>query len=704
MKVCTSSEILSPHLQVLLYTVHKASTELVLRQVQAQHQDSRGVGTSASRGRGSASSRGRGKPGSRRGGPPSTRPSREPGSLPQEGHRSDQDGRFRTRDNGWPVRGLPPRPNWDPPVHSHSSAQGHRSPPHKTASPEPKELQPPRVTSPPVPSAIRTRFPPSPRSTSPRSPDGNDLTVEEKHEMIDVLIPKIKEERSLSPAPLDSAPSVQVRTEGSDHIPMRADCVKGTPDYREKRKEWKEDIVRRYAAERKQVKVLIRADGMAVDWVLASSSEAGDAVVELGQEQNSPTSETPDILEHASAPQLSEAALAVARSALERLGVRPRSGADVPAAPPNARSPSPETASSDSSGLAPRKRKRPSHLRIASPDGGTSSKHGGHQRHQKTLAGRRVDTEGRRGANVQGKRRPKLSERPLEEFSEPVPGSTAEQDQAGLDVGSNLEPRKSKKRKRSPAPESTAQNLPSQPDQNVGSSTPKPTKEKISKVLPIYEESDETVARTFLMQFLRLFDTNRLGLRGAYHSKATFSYQLLTPSGSGWNTNGTDPRLFAPEASALGSTGLDRNPGHPGDKAGSLLGDRRVGSTEIILCLQTLKNWIHGSSPKDAQGSHVSRRFVWSISCLPLKALDPTVRKSKQKPSWRTGMVLDCHGDLVDPTNTLRCLSFDRTFVLKENNDPVSKNYWPCVILSDQLTIRARSEHPPRKDDETELF
>ncbi|KAG8902255.1 hypothetical protein FRC00_014080 [Tulasnella sp. 408] len=307
--------------------------------------------------------------------------------------------------------------------------------------------------------------------------------------MIDALMPKIKEERSLSPVAVDSAPSVRVRTEGSDHIPMRADCVKGKPDYNEKRKEWREDVTRQYAAMGKQVKVLIR--------VLASSSETDDAIVEPSQEQNSPNSEIRDNLEHPSAPQLSEAALSVARSALERLGVRPRSGADTPVAS-NARSPSPETASSDSSGLAPRKRKRGLHLRFSSPDGGTTSKHGGHRKYEATLAGQPLDTEGRRGANVQGKRGGKLPELSLDEFSGPVPEGTAEQDQARFDIGSSLEPRKSKKRKRPQAPETAVQSLLPQPDQNVGSSTPKPT---MPKVLPIYEESDETVARAFLMQY-----------------------------------------------------------------------------------------------------------------------------------------------------------------------------------------------------------
>lgn len=234
---------------------------------------------------------------------------------------------------------------------------------------------------------------------------------------------------------------------------------------------------------------------------MASPSESDDAVVEPSQEQNSPTSEIRDNLEYASAPQLSVAALAVARSALERLGVRPRSGEDIPVAPSNARSPSPETASSDSSGLAPRKRKRGLHMRINSPDGGTTSKYGGLQRNEGTLAGPPLDTERRRGANVQGKRRPKLSELSPEEFSDPVPEGAVEQDQARFDVGSSLEPRRSKKRKKSQAAESAAQSLPPQPDQNVGSSAPKPIKETIPKVVPIYEESDETVARAFLMQY-----------------------------------------------------------------------------------------------------------------------------------------------------------------------------------------------------------
>lgn len=482
--------------------------------------------------------------------------------------------------------------------------------------------------------------------------------------MIDALMPKIKQERSPSPAPLESAPPVQFRTEGSDLIPMRADCVKGAPNYYEKRQEWKEEVVRQYAAMGRQVKLLIRADGMAVDWVLAPSSETNDAVDESSQEQDLPTGETRNNPRHAPDPQLSDATLAVARSALERLGVPAGSGADVPVAPTLARSPSSEASSSDSSGLAPRKRKRPLHSRISSPDRGTTSKHRRHQGHEATLAGPPLETEGH--------------------------------------IGLRLEQHKSKKRKKSSAPES--ESLPPQPDEITKSSTPKAPKEKILKILPIYEESDETVARMFLMQFLRLFDTNRSALRDAYHPEATFSYQISLPSKSGWNTDGTHPRLFAPLASALGLTRPDRNPGHPRAEADGHLGDRRVGSTEIIQCLHTLKNWIHGSSTNGPQDSDISRRFVWSISSLPVKALDPTVRKPKRKPSWRTGMVLDCHGDLVDPTNPLRCLSFDRTFVLKQNGDPASKDYWPCVILSDQLTIRPRSEHPPRKDDETELF
>lgn len=521
--------------------------------------------------------------------------------------------------------------------------------------------------------------------------------------MIDELMPKIKQERSPSPVPLDSTPPTQIRTEGSDLIPMRPDCAKNAPNYPEKRLEWRDAITRQYAAMGKQVTLLIRADGMAVDWILAPSNDTNGIMAERRLEGDLLAREGLNHPQSSSSSQHGEAALAAKRPAVERPETREPPGTAPEARLVDARSVSPT--SSDSSGLAPRRRKRPRQSRTSSPIGGTTSNDGMHQRDEVALAGPTLDVDTGRGFGTQGRRRGDLAEMSAGDYYSPGPDDVAESRESpepdNSILGSKVSKPKSKKRKKAKAPESSTEGIQPQLDEVLSSSTSKPPKEKILK---IYEESDEMVARLFLMQFFRLFDTNKSALKDAYHSDATFSYQISLPAQFGWIVDGTDPRLFAPPSSAPSLARTDRNTGEPEAQTASRLGDQKTGPTEIIECFNTMKNWVHGSPTNGPPDSHVARRFVWSISCLPVKALDPAARKPQRKPSWKTGMILDCHGDLVDPKNSQRCLSFDRTFVLKRNTEPVSKDFWQCVILSDQLTIRARSEHPPRKDDETELF
>jgi len=61
-----------------------------------------------------------------------------------------------------------------------------------------------------------------------------------------------------------------------------------------------------------------------------------------------------------------------------------------------------------------------------------------------------------------------------------------------------------------------------------------------------------------------------------------------------------------------------------------------------------------------------------------------------------------CHGDLIDPVEVHRAVSFDRSLVLKKNDSETTRDYWTHVILSDQLTIRTYANSPPWNES-TEL-
>ncbi|KAG9019003.1 hypothetical protein FRB90_007383 [Tulasnella sp. 427] len=477
------------------------------------------------------------------GGPPSGRPPRDPVPFARNG--ALESGRsyrpkYGASDNGWPQRDPPPRPTWDLPPRPGDWAESLAAQ-ESTAGQSPIEHRHHSPTASPNQSARHTRFPPSPRATPPRSPSRNELTREEKLDAIGALVSSVKSERSPSPAALIPTSSTP-KTQGWDLIPMRPDCQKGARGYLLGRQSWKEDVINQYAAMGKRVKLLIRADGMAVEWVLASSENPTDALPDPSTAQSQATRATGLQQGSSTSNQVSDATLAVARSALDRLGVNLHSTIDAGGTPTDARSFSPDSTSSDSSGLAPRKRKRLQHSKASSPDRGKAPKH----RKGANSTGSTANPSRERGATQAQKRnRDRLPSRSAL-FDSLVPEDSDQPlDPGPSNISSRTEKASSKKRKKKRVVESET-------DEPVPSSTAKLVKEKPLKVLPIYEESNETVAQVFLMQYIRLFDTNRSALRNAYHPDATFSYQMPMPTQASSNLDVTDPRRFASSSLSKG--------------------------------------------------------------------------------------------------------------------------------------------------------
>lgn len=218
-----------------------------------------------------------------------------------------------------------------------------------------------------------------------------------------------------------------------------------------------------------------------------------------------------------SSSQHGKAALTAKRPAVERSEAREPSGTAPEARLVDSRSVSPT--SSDSSGLFPRKRKRPRQSRTSSPIEGTTTKDGRHQRDEATLAGPTLGVDTGRVFGTQGRRRGDLAETLAGDYYSPAPDDVAESRESpepdNSILGSKVSKPKSKKRKKPEAPESSTEGIQPQLDEVLSSSTPKPPKEKTLKILPIYEESDEMVAQLFLMQYVGHSDIHLKTLHGS---------------------------------------------------------------------------------------------------------------------------------------------------------------------------------------------
>ena len=175
---------------------------------------------------------------------------------------------------------------------------------------------------------------------------------------------------------------------------------------------------------------------------------------------------------------------------------------------------------------------------------------------------------------------------------------------------------------------------------------------------------------------MRVHDSNRRALRDAYHPDARFSDQCWSssPSSSGPSYVPYNP-LVSPRSLGLQRVGSKT-------EVTPSLASFVQGPNAIVDHLLTMRRWAHASPPSDLYSREDSSpRFVWDVTPLP-PAIWGTLAPSREGPqddelSWRTGMMITCHGDLVDQDNFAIAASFDRTFVLKENTNKSTRWAYP---------------------------
>ncbi|KAG8855606.1 nuclear mRNA export, poly(A)+RNA binding protein [Tulasnella sp. 330] len=213
-------------------------------------------------------------------------------------------------------------------------------------------------------------------------------------------------------------------------------------------------------------------------------------------------------------------------------------------------------------------------------------------------------------------------------------------------------------------------------------SRPKKSKaeEAIRSIVAMYDDHRNT-AFAFLLQFLRLFDTNRLALFAAYHPEGVFSCQ--TPD----TALISEASVFSTEIPSRNLRSYSSLTEHEKIAMNSTT-TLKSGPHSIIDCIQSWSKWIHPFSPSSAGTGN--RRFAWDVTVLP-----GMLSSKKKKRNVEGNLLIVCHGDLVNPEDESQKVSFDRSFVLTRNTNEATLTYWPHVIISDQVTIRKwRSASP----------
>lgn len=182
----------------------------------------------------------------------------------------------------------------------------------------------------------------------------------------------------------------------------------------------------------------------------------------------------------------------------------------------------------------------------------------------------------------------------------------------------------------------------------------------------------------FLSMFFARYDQDRAALAPAYAPDAAFSYCLNTaapPRARAARLVHTLPHqkeLVADRYIDLGSRNLMRSHNQK-----ALLRSLHRGPAAIAAFLARL--------PQTAHPLHDASRFVVDAWILP--NVDVKAQTGAERPDAL--LFITVHGEFAElPSQGLR--SFDRTFVVAPAApmSPAAAAGWPCVVVSDQLTLR----------------
>ncbi|KAG8957072.1 hypothetical protein FRC03_010574 [Tulasnella sp. 419] len=163
------------------------------------------------------------------------------------------------------------------------------------------------------------------------------------------------------------------------------------------------------------------------------------------------------------------------------------------------------------------------------------------------------------------------------------------------------------------------------------------------------------------LRYFRLFDTNRLALWGAYTPNALLSYQIsgALPGDSIDHTE--DLPLFLNSPSCRNLANRDDIDLLSGKNSGLRCAPRAI--IDLLIAIEPFGL----CSPSNELGN----RFIWDVIPLPGDSMTLIVS----------------HGDMTHSRDHSKALSFHRSFIVQHNQGD-TKDFWPIVILCDQLTIR----------------
>ncbi|KAI0346534.1 NTF2-like protein [Trametopsis cervina] len=191
---------------------------------------------------------------------------------------------------------------------------------------------------------------------------------------------------------------------------------------------------------------------------------------------------------------------------------------------------------------------------------------------------------------------------------------------------------------------------------------------------------DGNLISNFLMHFFPLYDNQRSALIDAYHPSATFSFSANTGIPARARIEGYHHSKEMPNQKKLewapwlnGGNGGSRNLSRMGGNVEKMEKSLHVGSEEAVKAMANLPSTRH-----DVAGS--PEKFcvdAWPVSHGDGMALFMTI-----------------HGQFTElPTEGIR--SFDRSFMLAPapEGSRAKQSGWDVMILSDQLVVRAYSNH-----------
>ncbi|KAF9815618.1 hypothetical protein IEO21_04478 [Rhodonia placenta] len=191
---------------------------------------------------------------------------------------------------------------------------------------------------------------------------------------------------------------------------------------------------------------------------------------------------------------------------------------------------------------------------------------------------------------------------------------------------------------------------------------------------------DSSVVSNFLVRFFPLFDNQRAGLLDVYHPNATFSFSSNTTIPARARIEGYHYSKEMPNQRKLewtpwltGGHGGSRNLNRMGGGIDKMTKTLHVGSEAAVKAMADLpitKHDITGSPEK------------FCVDAWPVQAGD-----SPQ-------LFVTIHGQFTEEPS-LGIRSFDRSFILAPapEGSRARQTGWDVVILSDQLTVRAYSNH-----------